>query len=84
MSDEIAAVGWDAIDQALAQVYGEQEPKHYGTLIPYSLGGQDPLDGISVYKVKHPFHIGILLHMASRNYMKRNLKTRTIVDMDLN
>ena len=34
MSDEIAAVGWDAIDQALAQVYGEQEPKHYGTLIP--------------------------------------------------
>lgn len=50
MSDEIAAVGWDAIDQALAQVYGEQEPKHYGTLIPYSLGGQDPLDGISIYK----------------------------------
>ena len=24
MSDEIATVGWDAIDQALAQVYGEQ------------------------------------------------------------
>ena len=43
MSEEVTAVGWDAIDQALSQVYGEQEPMHYGTLIPYSLGGQDPL-----------------------------------------
>jgi len=54
MSEEVIAVGWDAIDQALTQVYGEQEPKHYGTLIPYSLGGQDPLDGISAYKSETP------------------------------
>ncbi|MGE7111877.1 suppressor of fused domain protein [Lysinibacillus sp. NPDC047702] len=54
MSEEVTAVGWDAIDQVLVQVYGEQEPMHYGTLIPYSLGGQDPLDGISAYKSEKP------------------------------
>ena len=54
MSEEVIAVGWDAVDQALTQVYGEQEPKHYGTMIPYSLGGQDPLDGISAYKSETP------------------------------
>lgn len=41
------APGWDAIDEALKPIYGDQEPKDYGTLLPYSLGGQDPLDGIS-------------------------------------
>ena len=35
-------------------IYGEQEPKHYGTLVPYSLGGEDPLDGISTYKSGTP------------------------------
>ncbi len=54
MSEEVMAVGWDAIDEAISQVYGEQEPKHYGTMIPYSLGGQDPLDGISAYKSETP------------------------------
>lgn len=50
MSEENNTSGWDAIDQRMAGIYGEQEPKHYGTLLPYSLGGQDPLDGISAYK----------------------------------
>lgn len=51
---ETEASGWDAIEQALAGLYGEQEPKHYGTLIPYALGGPDPLRGISVYSVDAP------------------------------
>lgn len=46
--------GWDSIDQAVKSIYGEQEPKHYGTLISYALGGSDPLDGISVYKADKP------------------------------
>lgn len=46
--------GWDAIDKIMETIYGEQEPKHYGTLIPYALGGQDPLNGISAYKVDIP------------------------------
>ena len=41
--------GWDAINTALAAVYPAQEPKHYGTLVSHTLGGNDPLDGISIY-----------------------------------
>lgn len=44
------AVGWDCIDRQLLTVYPEQEPKHYATMLKYILGGEDPLDGISVYE----------------------------------
>jgi suppressor of fused len=42
--------GWDAITAALEPVYKGKEPKHYGTIIKWSLGGPDPLDGISAWK----------------------------------
>jgi hypothetical protein len=56
MSDdeEVEAIGWDAIDHALAAIYGDREPKHYGAILPMSLGGKDPLNGISVYKNLSP------------------------------
>lgn len=41
--------GWDAIDAKLTEVYGTQEPPHWGTMLSYMLGGPDPLDGISAY-----------------------------------
>lgn len=42
--------GWKAIEEAFAKVYpGQEERKHYGVLIPWMLGGPDPLDGISIY-----------------------------------
>ncbi len=44
-----AAPGWDAIDARLADLYPDLEPKHYGTLHPFALGGPDPLDGLSFY-----------------------------------
>ncbi len=44
-----AAPGWDAINVRLREVYGSQEPRHWGTLIKHMLGGRDPLDGISAY-----------------------------------
>lgn len=47
---EVKPIGWDAIDKALAPIYGDREPVHYGTIIPMMLGGKDPLTGISVYK----------------------------------
>ena len=50
------APGWAAIDAALRKVYGEQEPQHWGTVIPMMLGGQDPLDGISVYDAEDHWH----------------------------
>lgn len=46
------AVGWMAIDQELERLYPNQEPKHYAPPIPYMLGGEDPLDGISIYESK--------------------------------
>ncbi|MBV8248750.1 MAG: suppressor of fused domain protein [Comamonas sp.] len=48
--EEDGALGWDAIDRALAAVYGEQQAAHYGALVKFRLGGTDPLDGISVYR----------------------------------
>lgn len=49
--NEDDAVGWLAIDQALASIYGKTEPKHYGPLcgIHFMAGGTDPIDGASIY-----------------------------------
>lgn len=44
------AVGWLSIDAELEKNYPNQEPKHFGTIIKYRLGGEEPLDGISVYE----------------------------------
>ncbi|HBP23461.1 MAG TPA: hypothetical protein DEA08_37500 [Planctomycetes bacterium] len=53
--EDVEAPGWDAIDAALRPIYGDGEPKnHFGTVIPYSLGGPDPIRGISVYEVAEP------------------------------
>jgi hypothetical protein len=48
-SSEDGTPGWDAIDERLDALYGEQEPKHYAAPLPYALGGSEPLNGISVY-----------------------------------
>lgn len=42
--------GWDAITQAMLSQYPNQtDPVHYAPVISYRLGGNDPLDGISIY-----------------------------------
>lgn len=42
--------GWDAIEREFLRVYpGQDNPKHYATIIKWIFGGNDPLDGISVY-----------------------------------
>jgi len=49
-AQEPETVGWDAIEQEFLRVYpGQDHPKHYATIIKWILGGNDPLDGISVY-----------------------------------
>lgn len=48
------APGWEAINAALASVHPGQAARHYGSSRPWTLGGQDPLDGISVYEVALP------------------------------
>lgn len=57
---EADAVGWLAIDKELEKLYPNQEPQHYGTVIKYMLGGDEPLDGLSIYESKRQtdhFHI---------------------------
>ena len=57
MSDELEAKGWEAIEQEFLRVYPKQtNPKHYGTLISWALGGNDPLDGISIYDGGDYYH----------------------------
>ena len=48
--EEVNASGWDAITEECERVYPDQkDPKHYGAIIKWRLGGPDPLDGISIY-----------------------------------
>lgn len=49
------ALGWDAITAVFDAAYpGQQNPQHWGTLIPWSLGGPDPIRGISAYRATEP------------------------------
>lgn len=65
------APGWDAIDARLAKLYPDVEPKHYGTLHRFALGGPDPLDGISFYPRDEPVpHWHIVGYGMSELYAK--------------
>ena len=47
---DINSIGWDSITDACEKIYPTQKnPKHYGTLINWKFGGNDPLEGISIY-----------------------------------
>ncbi len=49
-TEEICNDGWKAIEEAFLKVYpGQDNPKHFGVLIPWQLGGNDPLRGMSAY-----------------------------------
>ncbi len=54
--DEEEGVGWEAVRAAARALYGEQEPRHWATLIRWSLGGPDPLDGIDCYEAEGSWH----------------------------
>lgn len=48
--EEPKNIGWNAIEQAFLKAYpGQTSPKHYGVLIPWDLGGDNPLRGSSIY-----------------------------------
>ena len=67
--EETDSVGWDAIDEALLKVYSEQEPRHYGPVLKFMLGGEDPLDGISIYdNEEQTFHRHIVSYGMSDLY----------------
>jgi hypothetical protein len=49
--------GWDTIAAAIAGIYGGREPDfHFGVVQSWNEGGNDPLDGISVYRTDDYWH----------------------------
>lgn len=73
--DVPGAPGWDAIDGALAALYGDREPdRHYGTVLRFALGGEDPLDGLSAFKVtgEGPPHWHIVSYGMTELYGKES------------
>lgn len=63
------AVGWDCIDHCLEKIYPGQQPQHFAPNLHYAVGGEDPLDGISVYESKAQIpHIHIVSYGFSNLY----------------
>src|SRR5829696_7164925 len=51
--------GLDAIYRREKEIYGDQEPIHLATVVPYEFGGEDPLWAIDYYtsnKQQSHFH----------------------------
>jgi suppressor of fused len=49
------APGWAALDERVRAVYGEAKPRYFESTEPASGGGDDPLEGISVYEGDDPY-----------------------------
>ena len=48
--EQDGAPGWEAITRTFETLYpGQTDPKHYAPIISMRIGGNDPLDGISIY-----------------------------------
>lgn len=62
------AVGWQAIDKKMGEVY-TTESRHYAPPLHYMLGGKDPIDGTSIYdsKKSRP-HFHLVSHGMSELY----------------
>lgn len=56
--DDVNMQGWKAIEEAVEKLYGGEpiQIEHYGVLMPWRLGGNDPLDGISIFDGGEYYH----------------------------
>jgi hypothetical protein len=70
VTDDESAPGWDAIDANLDRLYPGVEPRHLGTVMRWSTGGPDPLDGISIYL--RPDHWHLISYGMSELYQKES------------
>ncbi len=67
--DEDDAVGWLEIDKVVEGIYGDQKPRHYAPPVHYMVGGEDPLDGVSIYdSQKDIFHRHLVSYGMSELY----------------
>ncbi len=64
--------GWDSISRTFEALYPGQEPKHFGTMVSWSLGGPDPLDGISYFVAERGDHWHIVTYGLSELYDKQS------------
>ncbi|TWW01159.1 suppressor of fused domain protein [Chitinophaga pinensis] len=63
------AVGWLAIDKQLDSIYPEQEPRHYAPSLHFMVGGEDPIDGTSIYdSEKQVKHLHLISYGMSQLY----------------
>ena len=46
---DLTQAGFHAIAEAMHRLYPDQEGLFYRTIIPYALGGDDPLDGVVIW-----------------------------------
>ena len=67
--DEDDPVGWLEIDKVVEGIYGDQKPRHYAPPLHYMVGGEDPLDGVSIYdSQKDMFHRHLVSYGMSELY----------------
>ncbi|NDW19481.1 suppressor of fused domain protein [Dysgonomonas sp. 216] len=67
--DEDDAIGWLEIDRKVEEVYGATEPRHYAPPLHFALGGNDPIDGTSIYDSdKQEFHRHFITYGMSELY----------------
>lgn len=57
MGENLETHGWNYITKTFEKIYPNQDnPLHFGTAVPWSLGGKDPLQGISIYDGGDYYH----------------------------
>lgn len=82
--DEEDAVGWLEIDKVVEGIYGDQKPRHYAPPVHYMVGGEDPLDGVSIYdSQKDMFHRHLVSYGMSELYYNEEAAVN-LVNGDLN
>lgn len=63
------SVGWMTIDKQLKTIYPSQKERHYAPPIHYMIGGNDPIDGSSIYdNDEQTFHRHIISYGMSELY----------------
>lgn len=67
--DEDSAVGWLEIDKKLHEIYPDQEARHFAPTLHFMAGGEDPLDGVSIYdSLSGEFHRHFVSYGMSELY----------------
>jgi len=65
--------GYDAISDKEKSIYGTQEPMHWATILPYELGGTDPLWAVDGFISSAPQHFHYVTSGFSSLYFNPDL-----------